>query len=142
MHQSFIYLGGMSVSVIHEDLGMAEPWCLSPVPRETATRFASMCLTLCLISAHYSCYCRFALCSVAVCFSALSMPACVSASLCRRRMLLHDQLNRAWHACEHNARFDCRSACHCWHSVIFCECCHPPLTSLDCSVFRCSFKFI
>ena len=40
-----IYLGGISVSAIH-DLCMAEPWWLSPMPRETTTRFASMCLTL------------------------------------------------------------------------------------------------
>ena len=66
----------------------------------------------CLISAKYSCCCRFALCYVAVCFcSALSMPVCVSASLCSRRMRLHDQSNRPWRACKHRARFDCRLAC-------------------------------
>ena len=41
-----ICLGCMLVSAIHEDLCMAEPWWLSRMPREKATRFASLCLTL------------------------------------------------------------------------------------------------
>ena len=40
------YLGCMLVSAIHEDLCMAEPWWLSPMPKETATRFLRLCLTL------------------------------------------------------------------------------------------------
>ena len=64
-------------------------------------------------------------------FPLCSLDACVSASLCSRRMLLHEQLNRAWHACDQCARFDCRSARHCWRSTPFCMCSHPLLTSHD-----------
>ena len=76
----------MSVSAIHDDLCMAEPWWLPPLPRETATRFLSLCPNLLFLS--YLSYfflllsvcvmlcCLFLFCSVCCClFTLCSVPA-------------------------------------------------------------------